>query len=241
MLIITHRHTAEDLEAWKDYEDIDEISSWSKYNEIQSTRIMQQFLESNKKSCIMTSWGKDSIVLLHLFVRLGIKRPVVHMRVEYRSNPDCLLVRDEFLKMFDVEYYEHEYPYWQVEASEKHWADLARRYGVRCSGIRAEESAIRSKQFELFGFSTRNSCRPLMKWRKPEIFAYIHHNNLPLNPVYGYLGGGRWRREDLRTHALHSDADRAGSGLGRIEWEREYYGDVIARSAVMSLRKKAGE
>lgn len=233
MLIVTNRHTKADLEAWKDYDDIDSITQWSSTKEIQSLRVMSGFLSKNKKSCIMTSWGKDSIVLLHLFTCLGIERPVVHMRVEHRSNPDCILVRDEFLRKFDIDYHEHEYPYWQVEESEKHWADLARRYGARCSGLRNDESSIRRKQFEWYGFSTKNSCRPLSKWKSSEIFSYIHHNDLPLHPAYGYLGGGRWKRESLRTHALHSFADQAGGGLGRIEWEREYYSDVIARTEKM--------
>jgi phosphoadenosine phosphosulfate reductase len=230
MLITTHRHTAQDLAKWEDYEAIDSINRWSPSKEALSKRVMEGFLERNPKSCVMVSWGKDSVVLLHLFVRLGIQRPVVTMRVEHRYNPDCDEVRDAFLREFDIDYHEHEYPYEQVEKSEKHWADLHRRYGARCTGIRADESSIRRKQFETHGFSTKNSCRPLMQWSKREIFAYIHHNNLPLSPVYGYLGGGRWDRDKLRTHALHSFADQAGSGLGRIEWEREYYQDVLNRT-----------
>lgn len=229
MLIITDRNTEADLEAWGDYEEIDAAGWYSAKKEQQSIRVMGEFLERHEKSCVMVSWGKDSIAMLSMFVGIGINRPVVYALTEHRSNPDCLLVRDAFLAKHDIDYHEHEYPYEQVEKSEKHWADLHRRYGVRCSGIRNDESKTRLKTWERYGFSSKNSCRPLSLWTSPEVFSYIYHQGIPLSPVYGYLGGGRYRRNRIRTHSMHSIADQAGSGTGRLEWEREYYPDVLNR------------
>ena len=94
------------------------------------------------------------------------------------------------------------------------------------TGIRNDESGVRTLQYKLYGFESMYSCRPLALWKQREIFAYIEANQLPLCPVYGYLGGGRWDRNMLRTHSL---AGRSGDGMGRTEWEREYYPDMLAR------------
>lgn len=226
MLIITNRHTDTDLEAWKDYEDIDSASTWSVRKEEQSIKVMGEFLYRNEKSCVMVSWGKDSVVLLDLFLRCGVNRPVVYMRFSDRSNPDCDLVRDKFLKTKNVDYREEVFNYDDVRRGDKHWKVLFDKYGKRCSGIRNDESKTRELQWRLNGFASENSCRPLSLWKSSEIFAYIHHNHLPLSPVYGYLGGGRYHRGRLRTHSL---AGSTGIGMGRTEWELEYYSDVINR------------
>jgi 3'-phosphoadenosine 5'-phosphosulfate sulfotransferase (PAPS reductase)/FAD synthetase len=230
MLIITDRHTSQDLESWKDYDDIDRISEWSLKKMKQSIDVMRGFLLSNEKSCVMCSWGKDSIVLLDLFIRSRVNRPVIYMRFEDRANPDCDLVRDAFLLKHDIDYHEEVFNYKEVRKGDKHWKILHEKYGKRCSGIRNDESRVRTIQWYVNGFSSDNSCRPLSLWISSEIFAYIRYIELPLSPVYGYLGGGRYKREHLRTHSL---AGTTGNGMGRTEWELEYYPDVLARIAKM--------
>lgn len=226
VLIITNRHTASDMEAWNDYEDIDSASTWSSRKAEQSIMVMGEFLSMNEKSCVMVSWGKDSVVLLDLFIKCGVNRPVVYMRFRNRANPDCDLVRDAFLLTRDTDYHEEVFDYDVVRKGDKHWRILYDKYGKRCSGIRNDESRVRALQWCINGFASVNSCRPLSLWKSHEIFAYIHQNKLPLSPVYGYLGGGRYKREQLRTHSL---AGSTGSGMGRSEWEKEYYPDVLNR------------
>lgn len=225
MLIHSNRHTVQDLEAWKEYEELDSISVYSQKKVDQSLVVMECFLLSDEKSCIMTSWGKDSVVMMHLFQRLGIKRPVVYMRFSDRSNPDVDLVRDSFLSQFaGMDYREETFNYSEARKGDKHWKILHEKYGKRVTGIRNDESSTRCLQWHLNGFESKNSCRPLSLWKNSEVFAYIHAHKLPLCPVYGYLGGGRYKRENLRTHSL---AGTSGNGMGRTEWEREYYQDIL--------------
>ena len=226
MLIKTDRHTKEDLKLWEDYQELDMIKKYSKKKVEQSINVIIKFLSKNKKSCIMTSWGKDSIVLLDLFLKTKIKKPVVYMRFTDRANPDCDKVRDAFLKKYDIDYHEELFEYSKVRKNGFHWKSLFEKYGKRCSGIRKDESGVRALQWYINGFESSNSCRPLSLWENQEIFAYIEQNNLPLSPVYGYLGGGRYKREMLRTHSL---AGSSGDGFGRTEWEREYYQDILNR------------
>lgn len=225
MLIKTERHKKEDLRLWNYYYlEFDSINNYSVKKLYLSETVTKSFFKKEEKSCLMISWGKDSVVLLDIFRKLGLKNPVVYMRFDDRANPDCDLVRDFYLKKNDINYKEEIYNYKEVRKSGKHWKDLYLRYGKRCTGIRNDESSVRMLQWKINGFESINSCRPLSLWNSNEIFAYIHKTNLPLCPVYGYLGGGRYKRENIRTHSL---AGSSGDGIGRTEWEKEYYQDVL--------------
>lgn len=227
MLIVTDRHRPEDLHAWEDWKQIDELSAWSQAKETLSIKVIQEWDSMHQDVVVYTSWGKDSVVLLDLVARSGVRAPVVYMRFEDRANPDCVLVRDHFLATHDIDYHEESFDYAAVRKSDLHWRAISKKWGAhRLTGIRNDESGKRELQWALHGFASEFSCRPLALWTGPEVFAYIHHRSLPLSPVYGYLGGGRWRRDRLRTHSL---AGSSGDGMGRTEWEREYYGDVLNR------------
>lgn len=228
MLIITDRHTPTDLKAWADYEEIDRLQGFSEAKALASIALLQDWRRRHDNGAIYTSWGKDSVVLLDLVLRAGIEAPVVYMRFGSRDNPDCELVRDVFLvRAPELDYHEEFYDYAAVRKTGAHWRDLARKYGNhRVTGIRNDESGKRTLQWRLSGFESEHSCRPLALWKNAEVFAYIAQRGLPLCPVYGYLGGGRWKRESLRTHSL---AGSSGNGIGRTEWEREYYPDILAR------------
>ena len=226
MLIVTPRHTMTDLQMWEDYRQVDMATCFPWRKLADSINVVRKWRENHIDGVAYTSWGKDSVVLLTVIVESGIDVPVVYVRTD-RSNPDCLLVRDQFLKMFQIDYREHEYEYAAVNGNDGHWKDIARRYGDhRITGIRNDESGRRQLVWNIYGFESEHSCRPLAKWRSHEVFAYIEQMKLPLCPVYGYLGGGRYDRSMLRTHSI---VGSSGDGMGRKEWEKEYYGDIVNR------------
>lgn len=223
MLIITDRHTKEDIELWKDYNEFDSVTKYSQWKINQAIDIIKQ----SGASICYTSWGKDSVVLIHLLILSKIKIPVVYVKFSDRSNPDADLVREKFLEMFPIEYHEEVFDYEKVRRTNLHWKIVAKKYpGIRLTGIRKDESGIRNMLFRKDGFFSKNSCRPISQLRNQEIFSYINQNGLPLSPVYGYLGGGRWDRKNIRMHSL---AGTTGDNFGRTEWEKEYYGDIINR------------
>ena len=227
MLIVTHRHTKADLKSYKDYEEIDSINIVSQKKIERSLQIIKNWIYLHPKTAAYTSWGKDSVVLLHLLTLLKTKIPVIYMRFTDRDNPDCELVRNEYLKKHDIDYHEEFYEYQKVRKNGLHWKDLQKKYGqYKITGIRNDESGIRKMVYLIYKESSLFSCRPLSLWKNNEIFAYIQQQNLPLSPVYGYIGGGRWKREHIRTHSL---AGTSGDSFGRTEWEKEYYPDILAR------------
>lgn len=225
MLLLSDRQTEKDLQLWKEYEEIDKITSYSQKKVELTKNAILDFCRLHDDVVIYTSWGKDSIVLLYFIAVMKITFPVLYVRFDDRDNPDCELVRDAFLEKYNLNYHEESYDYHRVRKSGLHWKETAEKYGQhRISGIRNDESGRRLLNWKMYGFYSEYSCRPLSLWTNKEIFAFIEQNNLPLCPVYAYLGGGRWPRENIRTHSL---AGSTADGFGRTEWEREYYPDIL--------------
>lgn len=226
MLIITHRHTKKDLVAYAMYHEIDKMEQWHDVKRQRSILEIKKWCSAHR-AVALTSWGKDSVVMLHHLYLTGLNVPVVWVRFSDRYNPDCTLVRDAFLKKFSIDYHEEIFDYKNVRKGDKHWLAIAEKYSFyRITGIRNDESTGRLIQYLVSGHASINSCRPLALWKSSEIFAYIEQNDLPLCPVYGYLGGGRWDRGRIRTHSI---AGTTANGIGRTEWEKEYYPDLIRK------------
>ncbi|MBU6287646.1 MAG: phosphoadenosine phosphosulfate reductase family protein [Chloroflexi bacterium] len=101
---------------------------------------------------------------------------------------------------------------------------------ARIQGIRADESATRAMSAMVHGVSTTNICRPVLSWSCADIFAYSYLHDLPLHPAYACSYGGQLEREALRVDVLIGDyidpINTPGDGMGRLEWERQYYPEV---------------
>jgi phosphoadenosine phosphosulfate reductase len=223
MLIPSPRHTPADLALWAEYEEADRALAQSHAERL--NRLFGQTVETIHRwdsggGYLGTSWGKDSVVLMHAAAEAKVSVSSVWVRMRGRENPDCLLVRDAFLEQFPLRYIEREFVYEECSHDE-HWAALAREFGNRrLTGLRMDESGTRKMSVLRLGIDTGASCRPLAYWRSDDIFAWCAANDLPLHPAYACLGGGRWPRKYLRTHAIGGSS---GSNRGRADWEREYY------------------
>lgn len=230
MLIPSHRHTAKDLELWREYEAAD-----LRHAETNSAKVDRSLaaidLFASRPCYGSVSWGKDSVVMSHLIyraaphVQLWFVRPVNRQR-----TPERDLVRDYFLDRFPVNYDEIDIPY-SKEATdqecEKLFFSAFRSIGERhITGIRADESTGRKIRMLRHGLESPNTLAPLGWWTAADVFAYLAKNGLPVHPTYAMLGGGRWDRSQLRVDDLGGSR---GRGIGREEWEREYYGDVLRR------------
>lgn len=230
MLIPSHRHTPADLALWKEHEEADRA-----YAEISASRLKKMSDESIEilvkwwkggNGFVGTSWGKDSVVLLHMAQLAGIDAAVVWVRMKGRDNPDCEAVRDAFLGRFPIQYCERGFIYEECPRDE-HWKSVSSEFGNRrATGLRMDESGTRRMSVLHLGIDTGISCRPLAHWTSTDIFVWCAINRLPLHPAYAMLGGGRWPREHLRTHGIGGESGRE---RGRREWEQEYYNDVLNR------------
>lgn len=237
MLIECNRHTLNDLNVWKDYNEIDFI----KIKELKNEKIEKAIAEikkivSEKKSYISVSWGKDSVVLAHLCFCAGVEIPMIWIKEKPMHNPYCEVVRDEFLKKYRFQYHEIVADYGDVGFGpfiDKNGDSILfhsianainHSFGRRITGIRNQESNKRLLRYMNYGITTEKTSAPLSLWKTWEIFAYLEKYELPIHPNYAMLGGGRYKREFLRVDCL---AGTQGDGIGRIEWEKEYYQDII--------------
>jgi phosphoadenosine phosphosulfate reductase len=235
MLMASARHQAEDLVLWQALEEADLVhgrTPGARQRAAQSLEAIRDFALAG--TCYAgVSWGKDSTVLAHLVSVSGFAIPLVWIRVEPIANPDCLAVRDAFLAHFPLEY--HELVEW-CEPREGQWhasgtlergaARCQARWGRRLLGLRAGESFGRAMRMRRHGLATLNACAPLGWWSLADVMGYLAVYDLPVHSAYAMLGGGRFPRERLRVCSL---GGKRGAGGGRAEWEREYYGDVLAR------------
>jgi phosphoadenosine phosphosulfate reductase len=234
-VLIPHcKHTAADLLAWAEYEAADLVHADRISRKVErSVEEITGFVAKHPGCYASVSWGKDSTVLADMCERAGV--PLVWIREEPIFNPDCLLVRDEFLALRQDCKYEEIRVHcrygdgtWHATGTlESGFRQARERYGPHyLLGIRREESGQRAIRFMVHGLTSLHACAPLGYWTVADVFAYLAVNRLPVHPVYGMLGGERWRREHLRVCSL---GGQRGSQMGRAEHEDEYYGDVLAR------------
>jgi len=233
-LIPSHRHSLADLEHWRKMEAFDAMLAKSPALEAKEAKAIQVIREfASQGPCYVgVSWGKDSVVVAHLALRAGVG-PLAWFPAGIIENPDCAAVRDAFLQMFpDAQYIEIEASGPIVgpditghDGAQREFEIASRRLGDRyISGVRAEESKVRSLRMMRWGESTTNTCAPIGWWKGEEVFAYLHKYNLPVHPAYAMTFGGVLDRKRVRVGTI---GGYRGTGRGRKEWERHYYGNVL--------------
>ncbi|MGD9157009.1 MAG: phosphoadenosine phosphosulfate reductase family protein [Desulfobacteraceae bacterium] len=240
MLIVTDKHTEADLKLWAELEEADLAYCMSDKKEDLAISHIKEFCTSDYY--ISISWGKDSTVLAHLAYRAKCTNALVSFvrdpssrNAVYDFNND--LVRNMFLEKYKINsYFEVFYSETGNPEKLKTMRNFEKITGInKCVlGVRAAESGIRKKSLWYHGISTEHKCRPLMKWTTQEIFSYLAKYGLPVHPVYGMTGNGRWDRNRLRVDG--AIGGEGGISHGRDIWEREYYQDVLNK--IESMRRK---
>lgn len=205
---------------------------------------IREFTSAHPNAVASTSWGKDSIVIAHL-TRLASPDTPLSWIPTIRSDgisyeaAATYDVRDAFLHTFPGPYIETPaiarnpkrgdpgYTPTQYDQPTYRAQDVLKENNTApyISGIRAEESAMRSKSRKWHGISTNHTCRPIIDWKTTDIFAYIAAHDLPTHPAYAATHGGTLDRRWLRVHPLRSKAPDRSTVYGRDMdgWEDEYF------------------
>lgn len=235
MLIASERHSPDDLRAWERVEYSARTHAQTKRFREHVRRAadaLMRFSPSRLSTGYAgVSWGKDSVVLADLICRHAPHVPLVWVRVEPVRNPDCLLVRDAFLRAHQSAHYEEieiqcerepEKNWWHVRGTlERGFALAERRFGARhISGIRAEESGTRTMRMRRHGETSANTCAPIGWWSAWDVWAYLTTRYLPVHPAYACAYDGLLDHGRIRVASL---GGQIGTGHGRAEWERRYY------------------
>jgi phosphoadenosine phosphosulfate reductase len=229
---------------WKEREEADLLAfKQLKTSKIDKSLIAIQAFLNQGPAHVSVSWGKDSVVMAYLVRTVDPSVPILNFRCRNR-NPDCEAVRDSFLVKFPSNYKEVEVDYQDLHAKDLSDDDLNRLtdsrwfsaikeasrpfQGRHITGVRADESRSRRIRCLRWGHNSRNGCAPLAWWTQQEVFSFLAAKELPVHPSYAMVGGGRYPREAIRVAEI---GDSKGVAVGRREWEREYYGDILNRLA----------
>lgn len=237
MLIASHRHSLADLSAWETHRRTAELHALLTRHRraIERSRDALLSFTAAGSGYVGVSWGKDSVVVAGMAQQLCPRWPLVWVRVEPISNPDCPLVRDAFLAQHPHAHYEEitvecfrDADGWHASGTlERGFSQAANKFGLRyVSGIRADESGIRKLRVAKHGLASKNTCAPLGWWTGMDVFAFLATHGLPIHPAYACLLDGHLDPERVRVASL---GGKRGQGMGREEWERRYYGDELAR------------
>lgn len=233
MLISSPRHTDDDLRVWAQRVRYDALLGARIAPKVERALDAIQAFAKAGPCYAGVSWGKDSVALAHLLWSSKLKIPIAWMRWEPMSNPDCLLVRDDFIARFPIDYREIQTSWvrqgrrWVNEAdpSDRDGFGAARTLGSRyISGVRAAESRARKIRCAVWGESSPNTCAPLARWSVEDVFGYLALHDLPIHPAYAMTMGGAIDRADVRVDCL---GGMTGTGRGRREWEWTYYRDEL--------------
>jgi phosphoadenosine phosphosulfate reductase len=240
MLIQSNRLKPQDLEAWKNLELQDNLNSRVKSLDKKIEKSLQSVYDFLKtgKAYAGISWGKDSTVLAHLLAINNIDIPFVWIKVVPIFNPDCELVKENFLAKHKVDYYEETVTLEPDENGKIH-ASKSLEHGFKkiekilnthryITGIRSEESGIRKMRQKIHGYASLNTLAPLTYWSVKDIFAYLYKHEVPVHPAYAMTMGGLINRDHLRVASI---GGKRGSNFDRTEWEKLYYPDILKLNA----------
>lgn len=235
MLIASPRHSAADLRHWATLERGDALLAKSTRlaeKERRAAKTIAAFAGS-RRCYLGVSWGKDSVVVAGIAARAGVRVPFVWVRVEPMANPDCVLVRDAFLRAHNVDYHEilvqcergpdGQYP--ETGRLKEGFVAAAERFGdAYISGVRGDESGSRKRRMAMHGTDTLRTCAPIGWWSGDDVFAYLYAHGLPVHPAYACTMGGALDRKRLRVATIGGSR---GTGHGRAEWETRYYRETL--------------
>jgi len=240
MLIESPRHRPGDIEAWRRVSASDLAwASLARFRErVEAAEL--EIVRFGREPCYASiSWGKDSTVLADLVARVAPHVPLVWVRVEPIANPDCVAVRDRFLALYPDASYDEITVRCRVYADGAHatgtlergFREAARRHGDRrMTGVRGAESAGRERGRRAHGSGTDKALSPLIEWSAADIWAYLAGHELPIHPAYAMSMGGALNRDRIRVSSL---GGQRGTGMGRRDWERTYYADVLRAAGEM--------
>lgn len=235
MLLPSERHSPADLDWWKRQHLRDYMHGGDLSRSHRPESAMADIRDfSDSGPCYMgTSWGKDSVVALHLLVLSGASVPVVHIVQDGpHKDPDQHRVRDAFLSRWSIDYHEiivEDRGVLQHETGHAPGLDAGikeaqARFGKRwISGLRADESGVRKLSARK---GLRDSCWPIKWWTAQDVYGWLVLHDLPIHPAYAMTRGGTWDREQIRVSII---GGQKGRGLGRLDWEQHYYPDIIDR------------
>lgn len=180
---------------------------------------IRKSIKKYKRIAVVSSWGKDSIVLLHLVLQVKSDIPVVFVNTPFKP-PETLALRDKIVKEWNITLIEYMSEFAKDENFMKNVvkvdtdAPLYKSNPDQCcqifkvepirravvdldleawfSGLRGTESEKRGLFRKIHKQGGLIRLHPLHNWTEADIWRYIAVYKLPTHPFYkeGYRSIG---------------------------------------------------
>jgi len=190
--------------------------------ELESKEILKWAISTFPKICIAASFGKDSVVVLHLLKEIKPDIDVIYIDTGYEF-PETIAFVEKLKKEWNLNLKVYR-PAMSVEEQEKIYGKLYFRDPDKCCGFRKVEPMGRALQnYDAWITGLRmdetefrknikivesqngiTKINPIARWCEADVWDYINRNRIPYNPLYdkGYrsLGckpctlAGKWGR-----------------------------------------------
>jgi len=211
-------------------------------------------LNDHKNAYVSSSFGKDSVVLVHMLIQFRPNIPVLFINSNY-CFPDTYRVRTDFVEKYQINLHEirqpydymeliHEYglPHERTRKQQDKVVDLikkdlgnqwAHEHNMDCCfwGLRKEESKGRKALLNAKGRKYYNETKglyfvsPLADWMWEDIWAYIAKYDVPFSEIYT-------KQMFCDPRQIRNTSWITTDGLeknGRLQWLRHYYPDYFNR------------
>ncbi len=195
-----------------------------------SKKLIKEAIEKYARIAVAVSWGKDSMVLLHLVKQIDPNIPVFTVLTPFKPK-ETLEFKDRIVREWNLnikEYRSKERPIlglWKTDPDEccRIFKVEPTRVAVKdldawFSGLRKTEGRTRQdyKEVEVRdcrGDSNLVKINPILEWTELDIWRYSALYNVPQNPLYkkGYRSLGC---EPCTIIVDDSESERAGRWCG---------------------------
>jgi phosphoadenosine phosphosulfate reductase len=195
-------------------------------------KLIKESIEAYPNICLGCSFGKDSMVTMHLVLSIHPSIPVFSVMADTEFDETYTFAR-EMVKKYNLNYTEHIFTQDGKkccgEAKVEKTKEALRKYDAWISGVRRTEGITRSDFQPNEEKNGLVKINPILDFTELDIWRYLAVNRIPVNPKYseGYrsLGcslcsapeedeketerAGRWKGTEnacgecgIHTHAL---------------------------------------
>lgn len=193
-----------------------------------SKLLIQKAIKNYKKIAAACSFGKDSIVVLHLALQVNPKIPVFTVMTPFKPK-ETFQYKDKMIKMWRLnikKYFQKDdigakkkklwlnnpnecCEYFKVKPTKK----AVKNLDAWITGLRCTEGKTRTNYQEIEYKKNLVKINPILNWTELDIWKYIAINKIPVHPWYvkGYRSLGC---QPCTKIILDSEPERAGRWAG---------------------------
>ncbi len=159
-------------------------------------KIIKEYIDKHPKIILGSSFGKDSMVTLHLVLSVKPDIPVFSILAD-TEFPETYAFSKEMVKKYNLNYKEHIFNQQEgekccgkpkVEKTKK----ALRDYDAWISGVRRTEGITRANFEPVEEKNGLIKINPILDFTELDIWRYLALNQIPINPMYrqGYRSLG---------------------------------------------------